>query len=125
MTSNGRPFCLGTIHGVWTKDGQATSTQIQAFERLLFDLKDYPELVLAGDFNAPRGRAAYGLIAKHLRDCLPVTIVATIDDDYHRAGHLPYVVDSIFARGYTVVNVRLTNGVSDHCALTDKVIAKN
>lgn len=77
------------------------------------------DLLLVGDFNAPRGRATFDLIAAHLIDGIPAHYTSSIDGSLHRAGDIPFMVDGLFhTPGYRLENVRLSTGVSDHCALS-------
>lgn len=76
-------------------------------------------LLLAGDFNAPRGRATFDLIAEHFIDGVPAHYTSSIDGSLHRAGDIPFMVDGLFhTPGYRLENVRMSTGVSDHCALS-------
>ena len=76
-------------------------------------------LLLTGDFNAPRGRATFDLIAEHFIDGVPGHYTSSIDGSLHRAGEIPFMVDGLFhTPGYRLEDARLTTGVSDHCALS-------
>lgn len=77
------------------------------------------DLLLAGDFNAPRGRATFDLIAEHFIDGVPAHYGSSIDGSLHRAGDIPFMVDGLFhTPGYRLEDARLSTGVSDHCALS-------
>ncbi len=48
-------FKIGTLHFLWTRDGKPNTEQRESLAELLPILERAGELVLAGDFNAPRG----------------------------------------------------------------------
>lgn len=76
-------------------------------------------LLLTGDFNAPRGRATFDLIAEHFIDGIPAHYASSIDGSLHRAGDIPFMVDGLFhTPNYRLDDARLTTGVSDHCAVS-------
>ncbi|PIZ29570.1 MAG: hypothetical protein COY40_06655 [Alphaproteobacteria bacterium CG_4_10_14_0_8_um_filter_53_9] len=116
---------VGTTHGTWTKNGDSTPEQMADYARLLElvaeDDGDGGEMVLCGDFNAPRGRAAWGLLASALKDNIPPEVTTSIDKDLHRAGDLGLMVDGVFTTtGYTAT-VHMVGGVSDHVAMAAEV----
>ncbi|HEY5810705.1 MAG TPA: endonuclease/exonuclease/phosphatase family protein, partial [Povalibacter sp.] len=86
-------------------------------QRLKRALAAYPDYVLCGDFNAPRGRPLFSLFTDELglTDHLPPTVTTTIDPQLHRAGALQLVVDTIFSTPhYQVEDVQVLEGISDH-----------
>lgn len=91
--------------------------------RLLLDLLKGEEIVIAGDFNIPRGNEMYQKLQTHFRDNIPTEVESTVDPILHYAnkdisGTLKLVVDYIWSTPkYKVENVRVVSGVSDHCAL--------
>lgn len=115
-------YTIANTHGVWTDGGFATPFQLRATERLLGSLQAFPNLILCGDFNAPRGREAWERIGQIYQDTIPANVMTTIDGELHRVGPLPYVVDGIFTTPhYRVKDVRVVSGLSDHCALEAEV----
>ena len=109
---------IGTTHFPWTNNARTADFQRTACDGLLHALKDRP-LVLCGDFNAPRGKEIFTRLAGHWTDNIPPTYTTSLDPVLHRAGPLPYMVDGVFSTGdYGVSEVRLHQGVSDHCAIT-------
>ena len=78
-------------------------------------------LVLAGDFNIPRGNANYQKMVARYHDNVPPGVVTTIDWDLHKAKgegkpKIEVVVDYIWSTpSYLVKDVRVVSGVSDHC----------
>ena len=120
-TING--FRIATTHHTWTEHGKATTAQLADTTELIHYAKaeasTHGGLLLSGDFNAPRGRASFTLLAAAFQDNIPSDIVTTIDGSLHRAGPIPYVVDGLFTTpNYHLTDVTVHTGVSDHCALT-------
>ena len=125
LEEEGRRFHVGTTHFTWTPDGSASDeqrTDIHALLGLLGDARRGDGLLLAGDFNAPRGGEIFSMLAAEYRDNLPSDVRSTIDPKLHRAAPLILAVDTIFSTPeYLVDNVKVHTGVSDHCALTANV----
>ena len=118
------PHRLVTTHFTWSPDGQFTQEQHTDFQRLKAALTAYPDYVLCGDFNAPRGGALFSLFADELRliDHLPASVTTTIDPQFHRAGALELVVDTIFStRDYAVNELEVVEGISDHKGILARV----
>lgn len=115
-----KTYTIATTHFTWSPGGQTTDRQLEDFERLKPILANYPELVLCGDFNAPRGREMFSLFETLFKDNVPKDVTTTIDNTLHYAGdkNLQLVVDSIFSTtGYQVSNVQVLSGVSDHMGI--------
>lgn len=114
---------IGAIHFTWTKDGSVDDRQRKHVGILLDYLKSKGEIVVCGDFNIPRPNEMYQEIAKNYKDNIPSVITTTIDPNLHRvnqieSGKLQYVVDYVWTSSkYEVSNLRVVEGVSDHCAL--------
>lgn len=118
VEKEGKIFQVATTHFTWTPDGEADSYQRQDVQNMFTALEKLGELVLCGDFNAPRGKEIFSLLAERYRDNVPARYTTSIDGSLHRAGPIPYMVDGIFSTpGYTVSGVEMVSGVSDHCAL--------
>jgi endonuclease/exonuclease/phosphatase family metal-dependent hydrolase len=120
-------FTLGLTHFPWTPDGEASDYQRDALPKLLSAVKKTGEIVLFGDFNAPRGKEIFGKLAAELADNIPVSYTSSLDGTLHRLGEKKfksekmdtYMVDGCFTTpAYRAENVRLTFGVSDHAAVT-------
>lgn len=122
----GREYQIGVVHGTWTEKGSVTERQRQEMGKMI-DLLRGQELVLAGDFNIPRGNKIYLELARHFQDNIPLRVETTIDPVLHYAnkkepGRLKLVVDYIWSTPkYEVNEVRVVSGVSDHCALVGMV----
>lgn len=118
---------IGAIHFTWTPDGSIDDQQRRNMEILLDYLSTKDELVICGDFNIPRGNEMYKKLLTNYRDNVPAEIDTTLDPNLHRAnfeisGKLKYVVDYIWSTPkYTVSEVRVEQGVSDHCGIVFKI----
>ena len=123
----GEQVTVGTTHFPWTPDGLPRPFQTTAVHRMIALLGHEP-IVLTGDFNAPRGTHVFGEMARVWRDCVPPEATTSLDPDLHRAGPLDLMVDGIFTSPhFTVDEVRLHTGVSDHQAISARVnrVARN
>lgn len=115
-------FRLGTIHLTWTPKATMTKRQkINVAE--LTDLLKNQEIVLAGDFNIPRGNKVYKSLSKIYKDNIPPTVQSTLDPELHyrnrgQVDKLELVVDYVFSTPkYQVEGLKVESGVSDHCAI--------
>ena len=125
ITFGGQSFSIANTHFPWTPDGSAAEFQRKACGNLIAALTGR-ELVLCGDFNAPRGGEIFTRLATQWRDNVPSHYVTSIDPKLHRAGPLQLMVDGLFSTdGYRLSDVVLHNGVSDHCAITAVVHAQH
>jgi len=117
-----RWFPIATTHFTWSPEGEYTTLQQEDFGRLAEIIRFYPELVLCGDFNAPRGKELFSHFSDILEDRLPKNVTTTIDKDLHYAGDLHLVVDAIFSTpNLQVTNVQTISGVSDHMGVVGEV----
>ncbi|OGJ15602.1 MAG: hypothetical protein A2632_00210 [Candidatus Pacebacteria bacterium RIFCSPHIGHO2_01_FULL_46_16] len=113
---------IATTHFTWSKGGEITQLQREDFQRLATIIRSYDELVLCGDFNAPRGKELFTLFESLLIDRLPQVFTTTIDPNLHYGGDLQLVVDTIFTTaGYEVIGVHPFAGVSDHMGVVGEV----
>ncbi len=123
VRKDGESFTIGTTHFTWTPDGEANDKQRVALAKLLSFAPE--ELVLCGDFNAPRGREIFTKLAEHYTDNLPADVESTLDPKLHRKPGLQLAVDSIFStKHYRVSDVQVIDGVSDHKALIGTISRK-
>ncbi|PIR59657.1 MAG: hypothetical protein COU68_04465 [Candidatus Pacebacteria bacterium CG10_big_fil_rev_8_21_14_0_10_45_6] len=119
---NGVWHTIATTHFTWSKGGEISQLQREDFARLAAIIKNYDELVLCGDFNAPRGRELFDLFKSILTDHLPLEYTTTIDPELHYGGDLQLAVDTIFTTpGLTVENVQTISGVSDHMGVVGEI----
>jgi endonuclease/exonuclease/phosphatase family metal-dependent hydrolase len=113
--------CVNT-HFTWSPNGTPNEDQKRDLDLMLKKLNDYPEFILAGDFNTPRGKIIYDTMSAKYQDNIPPDVVSTLDRDLHIAGHLDLVVDGLFTTpGYFVNHIEVIGGVSDHCAIVVSV----
>lgn len=123
LNSEGTRFSVGTTHFTWTPNGQSNDRQRQDLRALFKELEAIPEIVFCGDFNAPRGGEIFNAIAQRYKDNIPVHYTTSIDGNLHHKGQLEYMVDGLFSTSeYTVHNVCLESGVSDHCATVADIV---
>ncbi|RYG59770.1 MAG: endonuclease/exonuclease/phosphatase family protein [Alphaproteobacteria bacterium] len=116
-------FRIGTTHLNVTRQGESTPEQRTMAQKLVTAAQAQAQraggLLMCGDFNAPRGRETFSLIAKHFEDGIPPEFTTSIDGSLHKAGQLPHMVDGLFhTPSYKLTQATLHTGVSDHCALT-------
>ncbi len=122
VTIDGTTYPVATTHFTWTAEGASTPLQLTDTDTLLSFIDPQQPLLLAGDFNAPRGKETADKLCKMLTNHIPDHYTTSIDGSLHRAGQLPFMVDYIFTTtGYKVENVEFHTGVSDHRALTADV----
>lgn len=122
VEKDGAVFRLATTHFRWTRDGEADDAQRSDVNKLISALGTLEEFVFGGDFNAPRGGEIFGTLSARYKDNIPPQYTTSLDPHLHRAGHLERMVDGIFSTPvYTVSDVELISGVSDHKALVATV----
>ena len=125
-------FIIANTHFTWTPNGMTNAYQEQDIKELIKILDRIPNLVICGDFNAPRNiNSIYKIITQRFKDNVPVNIITTLDVNKHRARVDAkeiarigtYVVDYIFSTpGYEVKDIRVEYGVSDHAAVIGAII---
>lgn len=116
---DGQKFTVATTHFTWAPNQYPTQVQLQAFSKLQTILDTIPEIILMGDFNAPRGYKIFDTLATRYTDNIPKTVTTTIDQQLHRKKGLQLVVDVLFtSAAYKATNVQVIDGVSDHCAIS-------
>jgi endonuclease/exonuclease/phosphatase family metal-dependent hydrolase len=117
LEHRGQSYRILTTHFTWSADGVINDEQKADFSRLKRTLSDYSDYVLCGDFNAPRGGEMFAKFTDELLlvDHLPASVTTTIDDQFHYAGALELVVDTIFStKDYQAADVHVLEGISDH-----------
>ncbi len=113
---------IATTHFTWTPDGEPDHFQREDMRELVKVLGSLGEFVLCGDFNAPRGGEMFSILSSRYTDNVPTHYVTSLDRKLHRAGHLDRMVDGIFSTpSHLVSEVRMIDGLSDHCALLGEV----
>ena len=122
LSIGGVPYRIGTTHFTWNSSGEADAHQIEDVRNMLDIVKENGELVLCGDFNAPRGGPIFATIASELRDNIPLSYRSSLDPVLHRKPHLQLMVDGIFSTPkYRVSEVEMTFGISDHAAVRCRI----
>lgn len=111
-------FTIAHTHFTWSAQGKASDEQKQDLIKLKEILNGFEDLILCGDFNAPRGEDIYLSLSAPYQDALPPEVTTTIDSDRHYAGALELVVDHVFYTPlYQLRNIQVHSGVSDHMAI--------
>lgn len=119
---DGATYSVANTHFMWSPNGEMVPPQYEALERLLVTLDRYPELILTGDFNCPRGFPVFDELAKRYTDNIPAAVTTTVDQELHRVKGLQLVIDGLFSSNhYRVSDVEVRSGVSDHCAIIGTV----
>lgn len=123
IIKNGEIFRVGTTHFTWTPDGEANDYQREDLKNLFRILEAIPEIIICGDFNAPRGGEIFQEMAKRYKDNIPEKYDTSLDKNLHRVGKTRrLVVDVLFTSPqYVAENVELVGGVSDHCAVVGDI----
>lgn len=123
VEKEGKKYTIATTH--FTRDdngGKVNQEQRRDVKQLLQLLQQKGELVLCGDFNAPRSREIFNTLSLQLKDNIPPEVQSTLDPRLHKAGPLPYVVDYVWSTPkYQVTKVKVINGVSDHLAIVAEI----
>ena len=111
-----------TTHFPVTKEGESTPHQLSILSPFFKELDSLKEFVLCGDFNAPRGNETFKRITERYKDNIPEHYKTSIDQNLHKHKGIMFMVDGLFTTpSYTVSNVRLVDGVSDHMAVVADV----
>lgn len=122
IAKEGKEYHIATTHFTWAGDGGVNEEQRRDIKQLLNLILQKKELVLCGDFNAPRGGEIFALLERYLKDNIPSDIKTTLDPALHQAGPLPHVVDYMWSTPqYSVQKVRVIGGVSDHMAIVAEI----
>lgn len=115
-------YTIGLTHFTWSVNGDTTDKQLAHFAVLKKLLQDKKDLILCGDFNAPRGREIFTQLSTLYKDNIPQDIVSTLDPILHRIKGLDLVVDGLFTSPeYQVEDIRIVGGVSDHKAIVANI----
>lgn len=125
LMKDGKQYRFATTHFTWTHNSSVDDAQREGLKKLLAILSRYDDergVILSGDFNAPRGREIWDTLARKYHDNIPEDIETTLDQTLHRVKGLMCVVDGLFTTlGYTVSDVEIVDGVSDHKAILVKI----
>lgn len=114
----GKTFRCVTTHYPVSKEGEASTHQLEVLTPFFEHLERLQEFVICGDFNAPRGNETFTRIAKKYKDNIPEKYVTSLDQNFHRMKDLMFMVDCLFTTPqYNAKEVSLTDGLSDHMAI--------
>lgn len=116
-------FQIATTHFTWSGGPVISDEQRQDFIALQKALNKFPELILCGDLNTPRGFELWTALAKQYTDNIPASIETTVDKNLHKSGlDIRLVIDALFTTPhYLVENVRVVPNTSDHMAVVCEV----
>ncbi|MCB9806084.1 endonuclease/exonuclease/phosphatase family protein [Candidatus Nomurabacteria bacterium] len=118
-------FRIATTHFCKSENGVADNFQKEHIGGLMNSLENLSELVVCGDFNAPRGMEIFEIISSKYKDNIDPKYETSLDANLHRAGYLPYMVDGLFSTPeYEIKNMYFETGVSDHYAIVADVIKR-
>lgn len=129
IDDDGKPLRVFTTHFTWTPHGyMAHPYQATDLKTMLTYLSEEEPHIICGDFNIPRKQnALYPILHAHYTDTVPEEYITSLHLPLHKTKDHPiegpavasYMVDYIFSSPnvYTVKEVRMECGMSDHCAL--------
>ncbi len=119
---NGLKYNITTTHLSVTPDGKTTEYQINHEKDLVRYLNKFSDMIICGDFNAPRGGEAFSYFAKIYKDNIPKKYTTSLDQNLHRVKGLQRMVDCLFStEKYKFNEVSLIDGISDHMAVVGNV----
>ena len=117
---NDEKYVVAVTHFTWTHDGSTSDKQREDLVNLLKIAEKNSELILCGDFNAPRGGEIFGKLSEKYKDNIPLEYTSSLDTELHRIGKVKQLmVDGLFTTPhYKVTEAKLSEEVSDHKAVT-------
>jgi len=127
MIIDDQVFRIANTHLAVTHKGVSTSFQIEQAEKLLSILSQFDDLIICGDFNAPRGWKTFAMFADKYKDNIPLEYDSSLDTNLHKAPDIrtrkvTHMVDGLFSTPqYKVTNVKLVEGLSDHKAIVANI----
>jgi len=123
VEKDAKVYRFANTHLTWTPEGSVTEEQLKDARALLKFLEQFPEIILVGDLNSPRGKTTFSLFAERYTDNIPIDVTSSLDPELHRAGALPFMVDGLFSTpGYQILEVGVHTGVSDHRAILARIV---
>lgn len=122
IAHGGHTYRVATTHFPWTPKGQPDDIQRAACDEMLARAATLGDLILTGDFNAPRGGELFTRLAAAYRDNIPAHHLTSLDAHLHRAPpeeKANKMVDGLFTTpAYQASDVTLHSGLSDHMGIT-------
>ena len=126
MMVDGETYVLATTHFTWTPDGKSSEHQKHDLGKIVQMLERIGPCVFTGDFNSARGFEIFDELARLMKDNIPTDVTTTLDQHLHRVQGLQIVVDGYFSTPpYMVSDVRVVDGISDHCAIVGTISILN
>jgi exonuclease III len=121
---DGKTYRILTCHFPVTHEGESTPYQLEVLDTFLTKVEPLGECVITGDFNAPRGNETFSRLAQKYKDNIPAEYKTTLDPKLHPTkGLIEYVVDGLFTTpAYSVSDIKLVDGLSDHVAVVGEVV---
>lgn len=120
-------FTVINLHFIWSANGKHSTEQLMAIARVKDLTSSVKDLILVGDFNAPRGGKVFEILSKHLTDNIPQHYTTSIDERIHRKGSISAMVDGLFTHRDSrikIVRTHFEHSLSDHLALVAIVEVK-
>jgi endonuclease/exonuclease/phosphatase family metal-dependent hydrolase len=126
---SGHSSTIATTHFTWSPQGSYTPEQANDLKALLTIAAQLPPHIVCGDFNSPRRQKAqddhysqqnvFAQLAAIYTDNIPQEISTSLDEQWHKAGKLEFMVDGLFSTPgiFELHNTHLVGGVSDHKAV--------
>lgn len=115
-------YNVTTTHLAVTPEGKTTEYQINHEKNLVQYLSKFSDMIICGDFNAPRGGEAFSYFAKIYKDNIPPKYVTSLDQNLHRVKGLQRMVDCLFStKKYKFDRISLVDDLSDHMAVVGNV----
>jgi endonuclease/exonuclease/phosphatase family metal-dependent hydrolase len=98
MVNNGEEqYAFAVTHFTRTPDGSTSDKQRRDVQKMLEILSGTPEVILCGDFNAPRGGEIFKILADKYKDNIPPEYDSSLDTELHRVGKTTkLMVDGLF-----------------------------
>ena len=120
VSKDNESYVVAGTHFTWTPNGSTSDKQREDLKKLLKIVGRFPELILCGDFNAPRGGEIFNTLSEKYKDNIPPQYLSSLDRELHRIGkQKQLMVDGLFTTPqYIATEVKLSEGVSDHMAIT-------
>lgn len=119
----GKSFRIATTHlPVTPHTGISTPYQIRDAQKLIDYISKFEDIIICGDFNAPRGKETFAMFEEKYKDNIPLEYDSSLDPKLHRVPELRLVVDTLFSTdGYRASRVELVDGLSDHKAVVANI----
>lgn len=119
---NNQKYFITNTHLTVTEQGESTNYCFQQAIKLANYLEKYPDMIICGDFNSPRGGSVFDYFCKLYKDNIPKKYKTSLDQNLHRVKKLKFMVDVLFStKSYKIKRVKLINGVSDHMAVVAEI----